>query len=734
VAVQAEVFAFYEAIFRGRHVAADGASGPVDSGASFVPDEAVFARFLPGLPRLSDQQRDMLEAPFTYGELAEAVRQAANGRSPGLDGLPYELYKVVLPQVGPPLLDALNGMLEAGELEPSLRRGVVRLIPKKAGTPSVDQLRPITLLCTDYKLLTKMLAGRMLTVLPTVLRSSQLCSVRGRSIFEGPAAILSAAEYLHQRKLPGFLLSLDFFHAYDRVCLQWVDKVLEAMGFGPLLRRTVSTLHKGASASFLLHEVSPALEIAFSIRQGDPASSILFTIHIEPFLAALESALKGLSMAGLQEIEYGYMDDVNELGEDDEDITLTDEICRAFEAASGAILNRNCKTSILGLGSWAGRQDWPLPWLRAAPSVKAFGVVFTPTHQETVVASWERVIAGIEKVLNMWQARRLPTLRQKAQALEVYGLSKAWYLAQILPLPKRLASRLQKAAGDFLWRGRLERLAYDELHVPLSEGGLKLSAIAERAQSLLAKQACHRLAAGGKQSQHIAYWVGLRLRHALPALAAGPHAEAIPAFFKDLCTLLLEVFRLPSVSVSSLGEATAAGIYADLVSTPPPPKVEGRIPDLPWSLIWSRLSLKALPASAVDVGFSALHNILPLQVRRHRFNIVPTPACPRCQAPVEDVVHFFTGCPRVAEAWEFLAHRAALCLGGAPVQDRLLLFLAWPRFPPSAAENAVALAVVVFCELAWSTRAAASDLSPEAVRSAVDAAAAVGPFPSIFCL
>jgi hypothetical protein len=230
--------------------------------------------------------------------------------------------------------------------------------------------------------------------------------------------------------------------------------------------------------------------------------------------------------------------------------------------------------------------------------------------------------------------------------------------------------------------------------------------------------------------------IGWAFASGTPSLPSqlGPLAEAIPAFFKDLCTLLLEVFRLPSVSVSSLGEATAAGIYADLVSTPPPPKVEGRIPDLPWSLIWSRLSLKALPASAVDVGFSALHNILPLQVRRHRFNIVPTPACPRCQAPVEDVVHFFTNCPRVAEAWEFLAHRAALCLGGAPVPDRLLLFLAWPHFPPSAAENAVALAVIVFCELAWSTRAAASDLSPEAVRSAVDSAAAVGPFPSIFCL
>ncbi len=44
------------------------------------------------------------------------------------------------------------------------------------------------------------------------------------------------------------------------------------------------------------------------------------------------------------------------------------------------------------------------------------------------------------------------------------------------------------------------------------------------------------------------------------------------------------------------------------------------------------------------------------------------------------------------------------------------------------------LAVVVFCELAWSTRAAVAALSPEAVRLAVEAAAAYGPLPFIFSL
>jgi hypothetical protein len=97
------------------------------------------------------------------------------------------------------------------------------------------------------------------------------------------------------------------------------------------------------------------------------------------------------------------------------------------------------------------------------------------------------VIGGIKKVLNVWQASGLPTLCQKAQALEVYALSKAWFLAQILPLPRPMVTRLQKDEGDFLWRDWLERLAYNELHTPLAEGGLRLSAIPERAQSLLAK-------------------------------------------------------------------------------------------------------------------------------------------------------------------------------------------------------------------------------------------------------
>jgi hypothetical protein len=236
------------------------------------------------------------------------------------------------------------------------------------------------------------------------------------------------------------------------------------------------------------------------------------------------------------------------------------------------------------------------------------------------------------------------------------------------------------------------------------------------------------LAGGGNPAAHIAYWIGLRLRDRLPALGAGPHAEAVPPAFGELASLLREVFSLPEVSVSALADVTSKYLYAQFTSTLPPPKVECRQLDLPWRIAWSRMAGPSLSAAAADVMFSLLHNILPLQVRRHRLRLAPSPDCPHCPGVVEDTVHFFTTCSRVSAAWSFLALRVALLLGG-PVPDRLLLFFAWQ---PCAADGAVALAVAAFAELAWSSREDPGPVLPALVRARVDVAAAEAALLSIF--
>ena len=51
--------------------------------------------------------------------------------------------------------------------------------------PRVDQLRPITLLNLDYKILSKVITNRLLRVMGEVVRSGQSCSVPGQNILFG---------------------------------------------------------------------------------------------------------------------------------------------------------------------------------------------------------------------------------------------------------------------------------------------------------------------------------------------------------------------------------------------------------------------------------------------------------------------------------------------------------------------------------------------------------------------
>ena len=171
----------------------------------------------------------------------------------------------------------------------------------------------------------------------------------------------------------------------------------------------------------------------------------------------------------------------------------------------------------------------------------------------------------------------------------------------------------------------------------------------------------------------------------------------------------------------------ARQVYREMVSTPPTPKVEARFPDLPWRVAWSRLATPGLPRQAVDTLFSCLHNILPLQSRRFRLNLAPTAACLHCQAAVEDPVHFFTVCPRVADAWACLATAVARFLGGPPL-DRRLLYLSWDI---SAVDRHVALAVATFVDWAWETRSDPGRLEPGELVARVNALA-IQPFLSVF--
>ncbi len=117
-------------------------------------------------------------------------------------------------------------------------------------------------------------------------------------------------------------------------------------------------------------------------------------------------------------------------------------------------MNRTHKTAILGLGAWAGRKFWPLPWVSALECLKTFGIMFVPSLGATTALSWEDCLARVQGAIQAWRGKGVPLMRERRDVFEMFIFSKIWFIAQILPCPRRWQLG-QLAGGLFPVEGQL---------------------------------------------------------------------------------------------------------------------------------------------------------------------------------------------------------------------------------------------------------------------------------------
>ena len=118
---------------------------------------------------------------MTRQECYKSLKLFKQNKSPGCDGLPAEFYLTFWPQVGPKLVDSLKFCFTKGRLSLSQRRGVITLLEKRGKDPNkIKNWRPVTLLNTDYKILTKTLSKRFENFIPELIHPDQSGFVKFR--------------------------------------------------------------------------------------------------------------------------------------------------------------------------------------------------------------------------------------------------------------------------------------------------------------------------------------------------------------------------------------------------------------------------------------------------------------------------------------------------------------------------------------------------------------------------
>lgn len=97
----------------------------------------------------------------------------SSGCTPGIDGLSNEFYKHFWSTIGTDLFEVLQECIQTGSLPKSCQRAILTLLPKKGDLTSLKNWRPVAILCTEYKLLSKCLANRLNKMLFKVIHKGQ---------------------------------------------------------------------------------------------------------------------------------------------------------------------------------------------------------------------------------------------------------------------------------------------------------------------------------------------------------------------------------------------------------------------------------------------------------------------------------------------------------------------------------------------------------------------------------
>jgi exonuclease III len=446
-----------------------------------------------------------LSRVMTSEYVAKALKLAKNNSATGLDGCPYELWKTLnkmyteaqkANRTGFDVIGTLTSVFQDIQYhgvkpDSDFTEGWMCPIFKKKDRTRIENYRPITLLNSDYKILTKALSLQLLDPIDRMIHRDQAGFIPGRSIFDHIHLTRVMITYAEAMEINGAIIALDQEKAYNRIAHEYLWKTLEAFNLLQCFISTVKALYHDAKTSVAVNGVlSEPFPVKRGVRQGDPLSCFLFNIGIEPLACMIRNSerVRSFVIPGSDDrlVVNLFADDtvvyVNANNKFDNLQRILDKWCRA----SGAKFNKE-KTEIIPIGTEAHRgriirtrkihpADAPLNYdvhiANDSEAIRSLGSwVGNNTKDE---APWEPIIDKVNKELNRTNLSH-PSLKGKRLLSQIIVSGRTQFLAKAQGMPDRVRDVLTKLIKSFIWGDNVSpRLALDWLHKKRGEGGIEL--------------------------------------------------------------------------------------------------------------------------------------------------------------------------------------------------------------------------------------------------------------------
>ncbi len=295
--------------------------------------------------KVTEDMNASLTSRLSLEEVCSAIRALPKGKALGHDGIPMEFFHECEQEVTPDLLQTFTAMLSKGATSTFLNKGVITLIPKSGDCARLNNWRSITLLGSVYKILAKVLAGRLQAAFSHIIRPNQTGFVEGGSILNNVFIAQEALGWAEESNQDLVLLLLDFEKAFDRIEWNFLFTTLEKLGFEGTWICWVRSLYKEATSTIKMNgELGPDFQLARSVKQGCPLAPYLFILATNVLgymLADRKYGVEGLSLpkGGLIRDQTFTDDTALYLKGTPPNLDKAQRVLTLFNLASGAKIN-----------------------------------------------------------------------------------------------------------------------------------------------------------------------------------------------------------------------------------------------------------------------------------------------------------------------------------------------------------------------------------------------------------
>ncbi|GLT51155.1 hypothetical protein SLA2020_245850 [Shorea laevis] len=450
--------------------------------------------------QISEEKKEWLERPFSVEEIEEGLRSCDGSKAPGPDGYNFNFLKFAWHCIKEDFIKFFSEFHRNGKLVRGLNSSFIALIPKKLNATELKDYRPISLLGCVYKLLAKVLANRLKSVISEVVSDTQSAFVGGRQLVDSVLVLNEVVDEIKKRKQPAFVFKADFEKAYDCVDWSFLDWMMESLGFGTKWRGWIMECLSTARISILVNG-SPTreLEMGKGLRQGDPLSPFLFLMIAEGLQGLVQRAIKEGMMHGIEIGKQGlsvsllqFADDTIIMGRaDDENIRMVKDILKWFELMSGLRINFS-KSSVFGYNVseiWLKRSAGKLCCkVGRAPFIYLGLLVDGKTGNKK---SWEPIVNKFRAKLAVWKATTLSFGGRLILLNSVLSTLPIFYMSLFL-LPISVLEELITIQRNFLWGGtglnkKIPWVKWDYVCRAKAKGGLGVPDLRRKNWAMLGK-------------------------------------------------------------------------------------------------------------------------------------------------------------------------------------------------------------------------------------------------------